>query len=210
MAKYRHGINGIFSGKVGDLVCSRWRGTSYIKSRPKPSNKPKTDKQLAQQAKFGFAVRFLNPVKDILNIGYKQQRGKPSGFNLAMKYTLADVITGEYPDLAIDYSKVRFSNGRWSQPACVKLLPSAGSLAVIWHGDGFRPFAYGDDLVYILIYEPESNTYLKGPADVRRAQEACIIAIPSHWAGKTIHTYLFCVSSCGRASDTVYAGEVIV
>lgn len=214
------GINGHISGKVGDVVYSSWRGESYIKSKPKTSNEPtapavaprrrESEKQLAQQAKFALAVRFLHPVKEVLNIGFRQQHRPATGYNLAIKHTLEQVIIGQYPNYVINYSKVQYSNGPWCRPEGIKLIGGTGCLVIIWHGDGYRFNSFGDDQVYILVYEPDTNTYLQGPVGVHRMQEAAIIAIPETFKGKILHTFLFCVSRNGQVSDTVYAGETII
>lgn len=63
MGTFRNGGNGAFSGKTGSFIGSNWSDINYIKGIPRISNKPKTQKQLEQQAKFALAVRFLRPVK---------------------------------------------------------------------------------------------------------------------------------------------------
>lgn len=201
---------GRISGKVGDLVYSSYKGKSYVKSAPNKSTKPKTEKQIAHQAKFALAVRFLKPVIAELNAAFKLPGKAASGYNLALKHTLEHVIKGEYPDYTLNYAEARFSRGGWSAPAWVHLVPGAACLMIIWMGDQYRDCSYGDDEVNILIYEPESGEYIKGPSHVYRAQEACIIAIPESFGGKVLHTYLFCVSASGKRSASVYAGEVIV
>ncbi len=60
MATIVKGILGGFSGKVGTVVGANWRGKDIIRSRPKPSKKPPTDKQVIQQLKFKMAVTFCN------------------------------------------------------------------------------------------------------------------------------------------------------
>lgn len=209
MGTYINGINGHFSGKVGDLVGSSWLGKNYVKHAPGTSNKPKSEKQLAQQAKFALAVRFLHPVKEVLNIGFRQLNRPATGYNMAIKYTLEQAINGCYPNFTIDYSKVQYSRGSYCRPEGVKVISGTGCLIIIWHGDAFRFNSSGYDRVHILVYEPDTNTYLLGPAGVHRMEEAAILAIPDHLSVKTLHTYLFCVSDTGKVSDTVYAGETI-
>lgn len=204
------GINGYISGKVGNVVGSSWRGKNYVRSLQKPSCKPRSEKQLAQQAKFALAVRFLHPVKELLNIGFRQQNRPATGYNLAIKYTLVEAIIGQYPNYHIDYSKVQYSNGPLRRPEGLKLISGTGCLVIIWHGDGYRFNSFGDDQVHILIYEPDTNTYLQGPESIQRMQEAAIIEIPEQFKGKILHTFLFCVSWNGQASDTAYAGETII
>ncbi|MBB6239500.1 hypothetical protein HDC90_004153 [Pedobacter sp. AK013] len=74
MATYSKGANGAFSGKVGSVIGSNWRSIDYLKGLPKKSSKPSTEPQLAQRSKFALAPLYLSPIKDILNIGFKDKQ----------------------------------------------------------------------------------------------------------------------------------------
>ncbi|WP_411274424.1 DUF6266 family protein, partial [Daejeonella sp.] len=90
---------GAFSGKAGSFIGSNWRDINYIKGILRISNKPKTQKQLEQQAKFALAVRFLRPVKLQVEAGFsKIKQGHTTSYNLALKQILVNAITGTYPD----------------------------------------------------------------------------------------------------------------
>ena len=205
MAKYTNGANGFFSGKVGNVVGSSNLGKGYVKRLPKVSDKPKSEKQLAQQARFALAVRMMQPVKDLL-FTLRRHPKAPNGFNLAVRQVLADAIQGEYPNFTVDHSKLIFTRGIWGPAECAEVLAENGSLYIGWFAGVFRPNSYYDDAVCILIYEPDSNTFLRSPAGAFRAHGMATIALPEAWAGKTIHTYLYCVSHQGKYSDSVYAG----
>ncbi len=48
MGKYNKGILGAFSGKVGPVVGSSWRGRDVLRSCPKKSNKVASQLQAMQ------------------------------------------------------------------------------------------------------------------------------------------------------------------
>jgi hypothetical protein len=86
-----------------------------MKGLSKKSSKPTTNKQLAQRSKFALAPLYLSPIKDILNIGFKdKQLNKITGYNAAVKIFLNQAVSGSYPDFVIDFSKVVFSEGSLS------------------------------------------------------------------------------------------------
>lgn len=207
MAKYINGANGFFSGKVGGVVGSSSIGIHYVKRLPKKSDKPKSEKQLAQQARFTLAVKVMHPVKDLLHTLRKNSEAA-SGFNLAVRQVLADAIKGDYPNFTVEYSKLIFTRGFWGIPECAEVLADNGSLFIGWFTGVFRPNCYGDDSGHILIYEPESNTYLRSSERIFRSYGMATIALPETWIDKTIHTYLFCISQHGKCSDSVYVGLV--
>ena len=79
MGTYRKGILGSFSGKVGTVVGSSWKGVDYMRSIPRLSSKAPTDLQMIQRAKLGLAVGFLQPISALVNVGYISLPVKKTG-----------------------------------------------------------------------------------------------------------------------------------
>lgn len=211
MGTIRNGGNGAFSGKAGSFIGSSWRDINYMRGIPKISKKPKTLKQLEQQAKFAAAVKFLQPVKDLLNVGFGgQKQGKASGYNLAVKDVLENAISGIYPDFNIDYSKARFAKGSLAAPVGSAVIAEAGELLLSWSPD-LNPFnAFIDDEVTVLIFDPASNIYLSGPIGILRVEAEMTISIPAAYLGNTVHIYMFYMSRQGKLSNSAYVGESVV
>lgn len=111
MATIKKGILGGFSGKVGTVVGSNWRGKDIIRSLPKESQKQPSEKQLLQQAKFKLAVAFLQPLKTILSQYFGSGSGVKSRVNLATSYTMneATQVVADVPELM--YNKVLITKG---------------------------------------------------------------------------------------------------
>lgn len=205
-----NGVNGAFSGKVGNMVGSSWLGKSYVKSMPKKSKKPQSEKQLAQQAKFALATRLLQPVKDML-FTFRKPKMAASGYNMAMRYVLQHAITGNYPDFEIDHSQMIYSQGSLGSAQGLDVLADGGTLMVGWWPDRNRFNAFDDDEVQILIYDPEAETYIKGPSGIVRCEGMCTIPLPSEQSGHTLHVYVSCISrNGGKYSYSQYAGAVHV
>ena len=78
MAEIKKGILGGFSGKVGPVVGANWRGKDIIRSTPKSSSRPKTDKQILQQLKFKTTITFLHPLRNIQNRFFGTDAGAKS------------------------------------------------------------------------------------------------------------------------------------
>jgi len=211
MGTIRNGGNGAFSGKAGSFIGSSWRDINYMRGIPKISKKPKTLKQLEQQAKFAAAVKFIQPVKDLLNVGFGGQKsGRASGYNLALKHVLENAISGNYPDLSIDYSKAQFAKGSLAAPIGSAVLAEAGELLLSWSPD-LNPFnAFIDDEATVLIYDPASNIYMSGPLGIVRVEGEMTISIPSAYLGNTVHVYMFFMSRQGKLSNSSYVGESVV
>lgn len=212
MGRIRNGGNGAFSGKAGSFIGSNWRDINYIKGIPRISNKPKTQKQLEQQAKFTLAVRFLRPVKKQVEEGFsKIKQGHKTSYNLALQQILSNAITGIYPDYAIDYPFAAFSQGPLSGLEGIVVLPEAGSLALSWDNSVLLANSFSDDMVNVLIYEPETGNYVIGPLNIQRSAGTADITMPANWTGKMVHVFVSCKSlEKGDVSDSMYAGSATV
>lgn len=62
MATIKQGILGAFSGKVGSVVGSSWKGIAIMKALPASVANPKTAKQVIQRGKMSSAVSFAKEV----------------------------------------------------------------------------------------------------------------------------------------------------
>jgi hypothetical protein len=212
MGTIRNGGNGAFSGKAGSFIGSNWRDINYIKGLPRISNKPKTQKQLEQQAKFALAVRFLRPVKVQVEAGFsKVKQGHTTSYNLALKQILNNAITGTYPDYEIDYPHVAFSQGPISGIADIAILPETEMLVMSWSTRVIKANSFMSDEVHFLVYEPESSDYVIGPPNIVRSAQTAEIEMPSDWAGKTVHVFVYCRTIEKKdVSDSMYAGSAVV
>src|SRR5688572_9457477 len=112
MGKFSNGIFGNFYGKIGNVVGSSWRGIDYLRSLPKLNkNRQPSEKQLEQQARFALMTGFLNPLRDVLDIGYQNYASGVTAYNSALSANITNAISGIYPALTPDYSLVQLSRG---------------------------------------------------------------------------------------------------
>ena len=211
MGTYKKGILGAFSGKVGTVVGSSWRGVDYIKSLPKASNKLPTDLQLIQRARFGMVTGFLKPIGALLNLGYKSQAVNQTGYNAASAQVMKDAIIGEYPDLAIDYPKVQVSYGNLVGAWSTVLSSPASAITFSWMENSTSGNAKPTDQVILLVYNPEKAIFVYTTAGADRSTLADTIAVPPTFVGDTVHAWIAFVSADKKIIATsVYAGNVLV
>lgn len=212
MAKFLKGINGAYSGKVGNVVGSNWRNIDYVRSLPKKSNKPASEKQLMQRMRFALGVAFLSPIKDILNLGYSDyQQARASGYNLALRSLLQQGITGVYPDYEIDFENVQISKGSMSPLLGLTVDDSQSlSLEVNWHNITNRFNSFMDDTVVVLLYDVEDAMFSIYEG-AERADEAYSISFPDIYAGKSIVGWAFVGHRDGiKTSSSQYLGAFTI
>lgn len=213
MAKFLKGINGAYSGKVGNVIGSSWRGVDYVRSLSKITNKKASENQLAQRARFATAVAFLSPIMDLLNLGYSDKlQGRATGYNKALQYLMNNGgITGTYPALEIDYSKVVIAKGSLTNLMAVEWQETAAQqISVSWISQLNRYNAFVDDAVILLMYNRTKN-FFSVIESATRGDEQLDFTLPASYAGDAIEGWVFTGHRDGvKTSVSFYLGELII
>ena len=210
MGTIRRGANGGFSGKAGSVIGSSWKSIDYIKGLPKKRTKPMSEDQRIQQARFGVLTRFLMPLTPMIRIGYSQiQSDRATPMNVAVQQNMDRAITGSYPDFSLDYAAIRISEGRLLGGGTVSAEVEAGVLTVNWSTD-VNDFmdSHADDLVYIVLFQPEIDEFMSTPTRPTRGDGEVDIVIPNHFFGGNGHVWIFFSDrKAKRVSRSSYLGE---
>ncbi|MCS3552365.1 MULTISPECIES: DUF6266 family protein [unclassified Sphingobacterium] len=212
MARFLKGIVGAYSGKVGSVVGSSWRSVDYVKSLPKITGKKATVGQMEQRTKFALAVAFLSPIKDVLNLGYSDKlQGKATGYNKALQFLLNNGITGTYPSLEIDYSKVVISKGALSNLMGVEWAEiNAGELKISWSPEINKFNAFADDSVVLLMYNKTKN-FFSIMESATRLDASLSLPLPVSYTGDTLEGWIFTGHRDGvKTSLSYYLGELVL
>ncbi len=213
MGKYKKGILGPFSGKVGTVVGSSWNGIDYMRSLPKPSTKAPTDLQMIHRAKFGLVTGFLKPIGRLVNLGYKSQASGMTGYNVATADMMAAAITGIYPDFEVDYSKVLFSKGSLTGVFnVVPTSPNPAELRIAWSDNSGSGTGLATDKAVVLVYNPDKSAFvynLNNGAERSEAEE--IITLPAEFSGDTVQVWIaFMTPNKKTFSTSIHAGQIVV
>jgi hypothetical protein len=213
MGRLNRGPNGPFSGKAGSIIGSSWRDIYYIKGLQKKSTNPRSQAQIAQQNKFAFAVKFLRPVKVILDMGFSRiNPGGATGYNMAISHTVQNAIKGSDPDYEIDYpSVVLCTKGKLALPGNIQMELDGINLRLTWD-ISTSPYASSSDLVEILIHQPGTSNFQTGRDGIPRGSGQLQIKLSDHYQGDTVHVYIYLMSASKfqkqEWSDSVYLGAV--
>lgn len=212
MAKYYKGINGPVSGKVGNVVFTTRNGRGYVQSMPKPRTKPPTSAQIIQRARFGLVMRFLSPLRGILNASYLKVNRKIGGLQAAAKQILSEAIIGEFPQLAIDFSKVSLTRGNLRSPNFQMSYRKKKNGLKIQQSNVSSANEFVDDEVILLIYcqsLPEQWIILE--TGIVRKSKKGVINIPFLLAQQEVHIWTLYRSGCRKHySDSSYMGSLCI
>lgn len=210
MGKYLKGILGPFSGLVGTVVGASWKGISVMRSRSAKSNKPATESQLKQRSAFALMTAFLNPLRDLINIGFQAYQKGLTPYNAAFKINIENAITGVYPTLTINYPQIVIGKGRLLTPPEFVMTSTANAqLDFTWVNNANPVSTNGTDLLTILVYNPAKQSFVTASDVAARSAQSYNLVVPTPWSTDTVHVWVLLVSFDGKVnSDSRYLGDL--
>ena len=211
MGTIKKGILGGFSGKVGTVVGASWKGIDYIRSLPTTVRNPRTKGQVSQRTKFSVTMDFLKPLTPVIRQGFSADAsGKITAMNAAMSYNLMNAITGEFPDLVIDYERAVIARGSLYGAESAAATAAAGEVDFDWDLTTSSNSGVNDSVV-LVAYIADKKDCVYNDSLGKRMEGYGSLAVPAIWAGDTVHTYIFFISEDGkRNSNSIYTGSVEV
>jgi len=213
MGKYSQGILGAFSGKVGTVVGASWRGIKYMRSlAAKRGNSRASEKQLEQQARFALIAGFLRPVKPLLELGFKSYAVGKTGYNSASSYNLKNALTGQIPNLQIDYSMVLVSRGDLVGAKSLSVSSAtATQLDIVWQDNSGQAKAKPEDQLIVAVFFPALGEAAYVIGAVERQEESFVYELPAEYSGETAEVYISWVSADEKeVATSVHAGSVLI
>lgn len=209
MATTNKGILGGVSGGIGTVVGAKSKGSDTLRSKPRKNKKKRP--VLPQNSKLGSMSTFISKFKKVIDIGWNKKGDKNDPRSLAMKYNLANAVTGK--DAQIDYQKVKFSDGTrervWSEEI---LFEKGRKITINWDvPEILNAKVIGKDVVHIVFYDETENYSVYTEAGSVRGDYSKTYIVPEEYLGNTLHAWIFFVSPDGKTvSDSDYLGSGIV
>lgn len=206
MAVFKSTTFGKISGRFGDAVAtqSKSTGKNYLRVASVPTN-PRTDKQVAHRAKFGFINSTLRAFYPI----YKTTFGGNVGIRYAINLAFKKAIIGEYPDFAIDYAMLSFSEGALYKTEVITAEKSEeGKIKLDWDAT-ILVGSNADDVVNLIFYNENSNQAMMLSPNVQRSAETTTVDMPGIWKGAIIHCWIYFNTANGvTKSESQYINSV--
>jgi hypothetical protein len=212
MATIKQGILGGFSGKIGTVVGSTWRGKNVLRSAPRKSTKPASAAQQKQRDKFAGVLQFLMPLKGILTETFGATVGSKSPFNNAMSYHMKEAVKQTTDGFQLAYAKVLIGKGGLCgiENPVVQMLP-IHRLQISWDDNSTQGLAYPTDDFLIVAYVPslQSFTYAMGDSDREAGQGK--LNFQESFYGETVHLWVtFYNAKIALAATSTYLGSFVI
>lgn len=209
MGKVIQGINGAWSGKVGDVIGYVLNGQSIMRGKARKSSKKITDLTINNRGKMKLLSKFFEKMKEVLKMSFTpESRGTVHNwYNLAVSYNNPSAIKGKFPDLEIDYPNVVLSRGDLKQPVNVTLERTDKGVRFAW--DLTDKDKVNHDQTMLVAYFPKINDvkYLIGGKKRRDGSDT--LEISENLINLEMILYIsFVTNNRQEFSNSLYAGKL--
>ncbi len=211
MATYKNGISGAFSGKLGPVVGSSFRGLNVMRAKPRKTTKKPTAAQLEQRARFAAVNYFLSPANSILSQYFGEPEGNKSRCHLATSHHLHNAVHWDGTKAHILYQKALFAKGDLlGFKNLIGIALPATQLQLTWE-NSTEGNALATDELMVLAIAPSFDCYELFSEVSTRSTGSATLSLPPFLSGNHVHCWAFAVSAEGRLNSTsVYLGNFVL
>ena len=210
MAKCYSGPYGHPSGKIGKLVFYMLNGQPICRLVGR-AGKP-TINQLANRQGMSVTMALLKPMSEFINMSFKlEAEGTVKNpHNLATSYNKKHALTGQYPDIKVDYSKVVLSKGSLEMAKDLKISKGEKGINLSWDTAVTPNNGRYDDILMVMLSHPEQENASSFLNVARREEGGCFIPLYSErLMNGQMEVYVCFKSANGESiSDSAYAGNL--
>lgn len=201
MAIYKQGVLGPFSGKVGTVVGSSWRGVPYIRSLATKVANPRTQGQVAARSRLAAIAGRLKHFAFVISAGFVNS-GSMSPWSAAIKANMK-ALTGPSDNPEVDMTAVTLSDG--SATFDVKTVKSASSVDFSWKAPKAADSFFGGSL-YAAAYNVANGKAVNFLADLSAAAASFDFRTIISGEDDDVHIYFF-VASQSVSTATTHLGD---
>lgn len=208
MGVIKQGILGGFSGKVGGVVGSSWKGIAVMKAKPLSVANPRTAAQVAQRTQFAYCVAFAQLIlASIIKPLWDRFAQNQSGYNAFMS-TNQSLFAAALPSPA---ASLVISQGKMAATAIdsVTVTNASDEAYIGWVDDSGSGYKLATDVAYgILVNATTGSVSVGEAAYTRDGGELAFTLAEAATTGDVFHAYLAFKRADGTiVSDTGYATE---
>ena len=153
--------------------------------------------------------RFMRPLRLFLKELDKLSCYTPA-FDHVMNQNTKDGVTGSYPTLRIEYSKLILTKGILPNPPSISVSPvKPGKLVLCWTDNGI-PEALPSDLLFVAVFNCKSRRWIF-KVDVAERSACRYLLDATMFQGKPVRVYAgFISADSQRISTSLFLGKVRV
>ncbi len=217
MGTYKQGIYGPYSGRVGNVIGSFWKGRCIMRIRAASFTDANTIPQQIQRMKWKLVSAFVKANSKLVRLGFGAADATLTAFNSAMKFNIPEAITGTFPELKLELSQATLAMGNLL-PVEGALMSStvANTLQVDWADNTNNVDAFEDDNLMIAVIDTATGEVMHFNG-YSRMDETATLTLSENWASRTVNAIGFFlkaglteVNSRDQVSNSVFMGSATV
>ena len=190
MGKIKQGVLGGFSGKVGPVIGTSWKGKAVMKARALSYNDRQSQAQLEQRMKFGLISKFVFSMAGFINEGFRNRAVDMTELNAAVAANINTAVTGTYPNYQVDYTLCLVSDGNIDLPYSPNATADGTTLSLTWADNSGMGNAQTDDKVMVVVFNPTKNQTIYNTSLAERNERNATITLPTAWTGDTVNVWM--------------------
>lgn len=203
MGLYNKGILGPFSGKVGTVVGSSWRGKNIMRSLPKVVSHTPSESQELQRKKFSFVSEFLTPIANVITLYFGSNSSEKTRMNQAMSYHLKNAVDYVAPNYEMLYNRVLISKGDLTGTENATAgAPAPNEIKFNWEDNSGQGEALATDVLVVVVYEPINQLYYTSLNAGVRSDANTTVTLPTYFAGFEVYSWITFASADGKRYAT--------
>lgn len=210
MGVLKNGLFGGYTGKLGNLVSYQVLNKEVVRIIGK-SNKPATRKQLVCRQQMAVVTRFLKPILPFIRAGFELAARTSNMYpqNKALSYNKTQALKGAYPNIEMDYPKVRVTEGELMVAQDPLVSQSGNLLTFSWAGMAPSNWPRSRDQVMMLAYFPDQEMACSILSGARRSEGLDKMEIPDNLSGQRIEVYISFVADDRKSiANSSYLGRL--
>jgi len=190
MGVIKRGLLGGFSGRVGNIVGSSWKGIAVIKSLPLSVANPKTAAQVAHRQDFADTVAFAkNTLAVVIKPLWDRFASQQSGFNAFVQSNinkLSDVVNEKYADFKTSIGKMSTTS-----ISIVPVNPGDSGVNLEWNPAATGQLQQSSDIAVIAYMKNDEVSVIETDSSAIRSDgNASLMGSISFAAGDVAHVFL--------------------
>ena len=199
------GANSPLSGGLGNLIFYVSGGRQLSRMKGRTGKTAKTPAVKSNREGFGKIQNWLNPLKSVLELGFKNNIPHTGAMALAFSFLSRNARTGKGAEAVIHPEKMRISIGDLPVPTAASAELDGQELVLTWDTSLSGSQSSAFDQVLLAAYEVEEKFAVCLTQGLFRRDGG--VRIPLSEPG-TYHLYLGMVAkNSSRQGDGIYLGE---
>ena len=209
MAVIKKGILGGFKGKAATVNGYQLMGQDIMRGNPRERSSKESAKEIFNRWKFKSSQSWLQPITEVLRIGFEGYKPFCHGFNGAKSFINCNALLGLPPFNYVDPALACISHGKLFAGTGLKAeLLEGNKMLFTWDKEG--PFSYNDRAM-VVVYDFNGEYANYDTAIAKRNTGQAILELEQDLYGTEVHVYLgFVTEDRQERSISQYLGMFLV